>query len=422
MGDAPPAEVPKEGDGAAGEAEEVPQELVKMTELPIKVQSLEEKVFQLLLQQWQGMQDNFTTSIRQLFRWHRLHLSDFRRGVHGMQHRFLQYVNRIDDKQALLDSFVYTFNAFSEEYPDMRKQDLTKEELHQQADDLHDLLQEKVNTRKDENMAELENITTSQWVESHVQVLAAQIQNAVRLEAQRYHSSCQLLSDFYHGVIGAGLPEPREPCPSIEALKPDEETGVAPSSRLRQLVPASEDGEQPARWEFPFVQDLLEQAQVGLFKPEEWRLPSDYEKKEEAADPKAKGKAKGKAAPAKGKDVAVEEVKPVETPSLFIDLQQALLAERVHYKYRLSVIRAWAEKRLLQATETSEKLFVQLRDWVLLRRKKELDSCLDLTDVIMSTLRVKILSHPSSPWKVHTCIGIPTFTCRLNSCRRSRRD
>jgi len=363
---------------------EVTEQLVKMTDLPAKVESLEDKVFRLLLQQWQEMQENFTSSIRQLFRWHRSHLSDFRRGAHGMQHRFLQYVSRIDDKQEKVDEFVWKFNAFSEEYPDMRKQDLTKEELHQQVDDLHDVLKEKVNARKDENMTEWESIKTSRWVESHLQVLAAQIQHAVRLEAQRYHSSCQLLSDFYYGAIGAGLPEQRDPCPKIEALKPDPETGVVESSSLREFVPASEEGGQPAHWEFPFVKELLDQAQQGLFKPVEWCTPSSYEKKEEAPDPKGKAKAKGRASPApgKGKDAQAEAEKPAETPPLFVDLQQALITERVHYQYRLAVIRGWAQRRLLQATEASEKLFVQLRDWALLRKKKELDSCLDLVDVL----------------------------------------
>lgn len=329
------------------------------------------------------MQENFTSSIGQLFRWHRAHLSDFRRGVHGMQHRFLQYASRADDKQALVDSFIFKFNAFSEEYPDMRKQDPTKEELHQQADDLHDLLQEKVNSRKEENMTELENITGSQWIESHIQVLAAQIQHAVRLEARRYHGACQLLNDFYYGALGAGLPEAREPCPQIEALTPDE-NGVAPSARLRQFVPASEETGETAHWEFPFLEELMTQARDNLFKPHEWAVPATFEKKEEVVDPKAKAKAKGRASPGagKGKDAPADDAKPEETPALFVDMQQALLAERVHYQYRLSVILDWALRRLRQATEASEKLFVQLRDWVLLRRKKELDSCLDLVDVI----------------------------------------
>jgi hypothetical protein len=382
----PSAEAAEAANGGSKEgaerADEVQIELVKMTDLPKKVQDLEDKVFRLLLQEWEELQDNYTKSIRQLFRWHRLHLSDFRRGIHGMQHRFLQFVNRVDDKQALVDGFVFRFNAFSEEYPDMRKDPLTKDELHQQADDLHEQLQQKVNARKDENMTELENITTCRWTESHIQVLAAQIQHAVRLEAQRYHAACQLLADFYHGAIGAGLPEIREPCPKIEALSPDE-NGIADTSRLRQLIPASEEAGTTARWEFPFVEDLMTQAQAGLFRPCEWCVPATYEKKEEVPDPKGKAKAKGKAAPAKGKDAVAEPPeKPAETPALFIDMQQALLAERVRYQYRLLVIKDWSERRLLEATETSDKLFVQLRDWVLLRRKKELDSCLDLTDVI----------------------------------------
>jgi hypothetical protein len=387
-GDAAPDAEGKEVAEITAGAEEVVEELVKMTDLPVKVASLEEKVFQLLLQEWQEMQDNFNTSIRQLFRWHRMHLSDFRRGIHGMQHRFLQFVNRVDDKQVLLDNFVWKFNAFSEDYPDMRKQDLTKEELHQQADDLHDLLKEKVDNRKKENMEELENISTSQWVESHVQVLAAQIQHAVRTEAARFHSSCQLLSDFYHGAIGLGLPEAREPCPKIEVLSPDE-NGIAPAARLRNFVPAAEDAGVAAHWEFPFVEDLMTQAEAGLFKPVEWCLPSNYEKKDEVVDPKAaKAKAKGRSSPppGKGKDAAVEDAKPVETPPLFVDLQQALLAERVHYKYRLTVIRDWAVRRLLQATTAYEKLTVQMRDWVMLNRKKQLDSCLDLVDVIKENI------------------------------------
>jgi len=235
-------------------------------------------------------------------------------------------------------------------------------------------------------MAELENITTSQWAESHVQVMAAQIQHAIRLEAQRYHAACQLLSDFYYGAIGAGLPEPREPCPAIEALSLDE-NGIAEKSRLRNLVPASEEPETQEHWEFPFVEDLMTQAQAGLCRPTDWCLPSNYEKKEEVVDPKGKAKAKGRSspppAPGKGGRDSTEGVeKPAETPPLFVDLQQALLAERVHYQYRLAVIRDWAYRRLHQATQATESLSEQLRDWLLLRRKKELDSCLDVVDVI----------------------------------------
>lgn len=51
-----------------------------------------------------------------------------------MQRNFLTYLHRLDDKQKILDNFVNMFNNFSDEYPDLREDDTTKEELHQRAD------------------------------------------------------------------------------------------------------------------------------------------------------------------------------------------------------------------------------------------------------------------------------------------------
>jgi hypothetical protein len=44
---------------------------------------------------------------------------------------------------------VLLFNHFSDEYPDLREDDSTKEELHQRADVLSDELWEIVEERKD---------------------------------------------------------------------------------------------------------------------------------------------------------------------------------------------------------------------------------------------------------------------------------
>jgi hypothetical protein len=55
----------------------------------------------------------------------------------------------LDNKQEILDSFVLLFNNFSDEYPDLREDDSTKEELHQRADVLSDELWEIVEERKD---------------------------------------------------------------------------------------------------------------------------------------------------------------------------------------------------------------------------------------------------------------------------------
>merc|ERR1719428_281095 len=76
-----------------------------------------------------------------------------------------------------------------------------------------------VDARRTENLAQLEAVEKSQWVESQAEVLAAQVQHAAQIEAVRYHAACQLLTDFYYGAMGVGLPEPRSQVPRIDALR-----------------------------------------------------------------------------------------------------------------------------------------------------------------------------------------------------------
>ena len=51
---------------------------------------------------------------------------------------------------------VLSFNLFTEEYPDMRKQDATKAELHLRAVELHERLKAEVEKQSTENLAQLE--------------------------------------------------------------------------------------------------------------------------------------------------------------------------------------------------------------------------------------------------------------------------
>jgi len=234
---------------------------------------------------------------------------------------------RPDDKQTQVDAFVQRFNAFSEEYPEMRKQDKTKEELHQRADDLHGQLRGQIDEDRAVSLEHLDAIEKSGWVEAQVDVVAAQVQHAVQLEARRYHSACQMSADFYFAAMGAGFPPAKEP-PVINALGPEDEKEAAPDpkakakakakgkgpveeetaeagdkgTKKRRYIEAKKDEETgettPGRWEFPFLQDLMVQAKSAVWPSEEFAAPASADAMaEEAAakeDPKAKGKAKAK--------------------------------------------------------------------------------------------------------------------------------
>ena len=67
----------------------------------------------------------------------------------SIQKKFLTFLQRVDNKQELLDNFVRDFNQFSDDYPDLREDNQTKEELHQRCDVLSDEMWEIVEERKE---------------------------------------------------------------------------------------------------------------------------------------------------------------------------------------------------------------------------------------------------------------------------------
>ena len=70
-----------------------------------------------------------------------------------------------------MDHFIEEFNQFSDEYPDMREDDQTKEELHQRVDILSDELWEIAEERKEQAIEERKKIMESGWVEYSLEYL-----------------------------------------------------------------------------------------------------------------------------------------------------------------------------------------------------------------------------------------------------------
>lgn len=387
----------------AGEKADPELEKIVPAKLPTCVEKLEDQVFHLLLSEWEELQTDFTTSVRTLYTWHRTHLADFRSGLYGIQQRYLEFLQRPDDKQELVNQFVERFNRFTEEYPDMRKQESCKEELHQQVDDLHEQLLSKVNQQKTDNLQHLEDIRKSGWVEAQAEAVAAQVQHAIQLEAKRYHATCQLLTDFYFGAMGMVLPEPAPLPPKIDALgaedpsaagdaAPDTKKKGAKDKKKDDAVKVELDGPEAraarirrrtgSRWEFPFLDELLLQAQRVLWPLTEFTPPGTTPAPTDGGDPKAKAKAKakGKTSPVPGEAPDGDQAKPA--PALYVDLQQALLAERVAFTHRLSITRNWAERRLTHLSEAATHTFIELEDWSVIRRQKNVEALHGLVDAL----------------------------------------
>ena len=87
--------------------------------------------------------------------------------------QFLTFLKRLDGKQQVLDKFIQDFNDFSDQYPDMREDEQTKEELHQRVDILSDELWEIAEERKEQAVDERKKIMESGWVEFSLEYLTS---------------------------------------------------------------------------------------------------------------------------------------------------------------------------------------------------------------------------------------------------------
>ncbi|CEL91602.1 unnamed protein product [Vitrella brassicaformis CCMP3155] len=372
---------------------------------PGYVSDLEPAVRDLLWDEWHELEEGFFKGMGQVFLWHRSLRESIRETLANIQKDFVAFLDRPDDKQVHVDKFVEEFNRFSDSYPDMRKQDDTKEELHQRAADLSFELFQVVLRKKDEAVAERNTIMTSGWVEGQVEILALQIQRILKVELERYTASDRLLNDFYYSAMQLGIPSrPNDPTEALaEGAAPppmpklDIWTGPdgnplpdAPVYRERTLKgqPTQDETQPELDWRFPFLDAMTNKALDFIAPLEPFRDPFTPAPAEPEGKPAGKGKDAGKKDAAKDKKGAAaaadEQALAQPPPPLFVDLQQARMEAAVRYKYHVLRIKHWAEGELRDLCEKSDAVFEKLDDWIVARVYAENEAIKSLTKIVQS--------------------------------------
>lgn len=175
--------------------------------------------------------------------------TSFKTGA-DVQKKFLEYLHRSDSKQELLDQFVKDFNKFSDEFPDLREDDATKEELHQRCDVLSDELWEIVEERKEQNVDERKKIMESGAVENNLDFLTTCAQQLFQAELDKFKTSIQIIHDYYFaieekttheltGAITSELTFEGEEMPAVEVLAEGADATLSASysyPRLEKLL------------------------------------------------------------------------------------------------------------------------------------------------------------------------------------------
>jgi hypothetical protein len=105
----------------------------------------------VVIQLWSQLSTNYRRQMKKIFKNFRLQREQILHKRYDIQQKFLSFLHNSDSKQAVLDEFVEKFNQFSDEYPDLREDDQTKEELFQRTDVFSDELWEIVEERKEQS-------------------------------------------------------------------------------------------------------------------------------------------------------------------------------------------------------------------------------------------------------------------------------
>jgi len=97
--------------------------------------------------------------------------------------------------QHKINEFCESFNRFTEEYPELRENEQTKEELLSRVDILSKQLWETIKQRKDEGMEERQRLMQGGWASVEMFNLAQYVSKLIENEFNRFSSISTLLSN-----------------------------------------------------------------------------------------------------------------------------------------------------------------------------------------------------------------------------------
>jgi len=205
----------------------------------------------------------------------------------------------------------------------------TKEEMHQRVEDLHDILFDLIETKRDECLDERKNIINSGYLESEMEFFLNNIQTLLQAELFRTFRVMQLLSDYY-GLLD------RKELPEIPEFYQNQFSNNYDTIALENV----DDLNNP----FPRLEKMINDCLKVFMGEDEEPVAAVGGKK---APPVKTGGSPKKEDPKKkkitGKEVVEEEKK--EETQWETEKKKALNVEKAIFRYRVMVIKNVAASR-----------------------------------------------------------------------------
>lgn len=169
-------------------------------------QPIEVEFASVLTTQWEHSEEIYIDSCKKVFGEIRRERELIHRYFYGTRKDFVAFLKRPDEKQEYVLQWQKSYNEVSE---DMRGDDETKSELHQQLDDLCDRLYDICDNRKELAERERQSVMNEGWLEDRLGLLTNFYITLMQAEVDRYQDTVRLLRDYYVGMEG------KIPCEAI---------------------------------------------------------------------------------------------------------------------------------------------------------------------------------------------------------------
>jgi hypothetical protein len=127
---------------------------------------LNEDLIRDLYERSQALEQNYVNETTKVFKTVRRQQEMLECGLEEMKTRFLESIQKDDGMGEKLTQFIYSFNRFTEEFPELRPDKQTQEELMNRLQIFNDdCFSKHIEQTKNENIQERQFIMSSGWIE-----------------------------------------------------------------------------------------------------------------------------------------------------------------------------------------------------------------------------------------------------------------
>lgn len=150
-----------------------------------------------LYSSWKDAELEYANNMTNLFKSVRKQSDSITAGLDDMKANFRDFLSKPDNKQDKLDHFIESFNKFTEEFPELRPDEQTKEELNNRCDLLNEDFWDIIEANKEAAIEERARIIGSGWIEHELQQLTIRAQQFIGSEVKRCISSLNFIHGFF---------------------------------------------------------------------------------------------------------------------------------------------------------------------------------------------------------------------------------